>query len=766
MTKSDSKSPKGKGRYNLRSKKKRDDSSDSSDASDSEHESEVEEIEYDSKDYHDFLSKLFPSVSKKDLKELDKKKKKTKGKTSSQSKKSKSTPKSKKSNSKKSKSKKESDDEESSEYETIDSDEEDDSEESDEDEMNALMKDNMRFNIVFTVGGKNLGEFDEYEEDSDEDEDEDDDEYDTEDEISDEDSEEDSEEESDEESEEKPKKKRSKKNKKKKVVEESEEESEEEDEDEDEDGDEDENDDDGEGEGEGEDEEKDDKKSDKDKKSKAKSKDKNTEKKKGHDKNDDEDDDKENSMDDDELLEKFKGFVNRYKKQNTKNPMIKEIEKMTKKQEMKMKKKEKKQERKTKLKLARDFGKAIKEKGAMNDFRYFKERPVKEQKELLAQLIEVNKLTHMDKPYRISLLETNISPHYKSIALRKINSLRYMDPGSGEYYKLKNWVDTFMKLPFDKYNKLSLTMEDGIDKCHSYMEEAKLKLDSAVYGLNDAKMQIMQMVGQWIANPQSVGNAIAIKGPMGTGKTTLVKEGISTILGRPFAFIALGGATDSSFLEGHSYTYEGSTWGKIVDIIIASKCMNPVIYFDELDKVSDTPKGEEIIGILTHLIDTTQNTQFHDKYFADIDFDLSKALFIFSYNDEKRINRILLDRMYRIQTKGYDKKEKCIIANNYVIPAIEKNVNFEKGQITIPEETLHYIIDNYTDKEEGVRNFKRCIEIIYTKLNLFRLMKTGTNLFEQDVSIKVEFPFTVSNDIVDKLIKRSQDNDIKFTMYL
>ena len=111
---------------------------------------------------------------------------------------------------------------------------------------------------------------------------------------------------------------------------------------------------------------------------------------------------------------------------------------------------------------------------------------------------------------------------------------------------------------------------------------------------------------------------------------------ISKILNRPFAFLALGGATDSSFLEGHSYTYEGSTWGKIVDILLQSKTMNPVIYFDELDKISDTPKGEEITGILTHLTDTTQNSQFHDKYFSNIDFDLSKVLFIFSYNDEKK----------------------------------------------------------------------------------------------------------------------------------
>ena len=106
--------------------------------------------------------------------------------------------------------------------------------------------------------------------------------------------------------------------------------------------------------------------------------------------------------------------------------------------------------------------------------------------------------------------------------------------------------------------------------------------------------------------------------------------------------------------------------------------MNPVIYFDELDKISDTPKGEEIVGILTHLTDTTQNDKFHDKYFSNIDFDLSKAMFIFSYNEENKVNPILKDRMYRIKTDGYKNEDKCVIARDYLIPKIEKNVNFEK----------------------------------------------------------------------------------------
>jgi len=324
-----------------------------------------------------------------------------------------------------------------------------------------------------------------------------------------------------------------------------------------------------------------------------------------------------------------------------------------------------------------------------------------------------------------------------------------------------------MRIPFNIYQNLSINIDNGVDKCHEFMEEAKNTLDSAVYGLNDAKMQIMQMLGQFITNPKSIGSAIAIHGPPGTGKTSLVKEGISKILNRPFAFIALGGATDSSFLEGHSYTYEGSTWGKIVQILIDSKCMNPVIYFDELDKISDTPRGEEIAGILTHLTDTSQNTQFHDKYFAEINFDLSKCLFIFSYNDETKVNPILKDRMYRIQTKGYNQKQKTVIGNDYLLPRIREQVKFNKEDIIIPDDTIHYIIENHCNKEDGVRNLKRCLEIIYTKLNLYRLMKPDTNLFEEDMSLKVSFPFTVSKEIIDKLIKKDKDNiSALYSMYV
>jgi ATP-dependent Lon protease len=445
---------------------------------------------------------------------------------------------------------------------------------------------------------------------------------------------------------------------------------------------------------------------------------------------------------------------------NKNNKIINDCVETCKTKIQQFKKKQEKKQVKQKEKNQRIFKKILNNRKLQNEVVYFKKMPVEEQKVIIKELRAVNKIISVEKPYRLSLLESAIPIQFKSVAMKKINLLKSMDQYCSEYYKVKHWVDSFMRIPFGKYHNLEVTIQDGIESSHAFMENAKNILDSAVYGLNDAKMQIMQMLGQLITNPQAVGSAIAIKGPMGTGKTTLVKEGISKILNRPFAFIALGGATDSSFLEGHSYTYEGSIWGKIVQILMDSKCMNPVIYFDELDKISDTPKGEEIVGILTHLTDTSQNSQFHDKYFSEIDFDISKCLFIFSYNDESKVSPILRDRMYRIQTKGYDKKQKTIIANQYILPKIRDQVKFEPADIIISDDVIHYIIDNFCEKEDGVRNQKRCLEIIYTKLNLYRLMRPDSNLFEQEMSIKVTFPFQVTKQIVDKLIKTVKDDNM------
>ncbi len=418
--------------------------------------------------------------------------------------------------------------------------------------------------------------------------------------------------------------------------------------------------------------------------------------------------------------------------------------------------------KKTRSENTKDYHKLVNapKQKAESEMEYFKKKlSNKEQRRIMKDLEEINTHIVVDRPYRLALLQSKIPTKYKATVMQKLNLLKSMDTTDSEYFKLKNWVDQFMRIPFGKYAILDVNMAHGLEACQGFMDNAMKILNDCAYGLVDAKMQILQMIGQWIANPSAMGTAIALKGPMGTGKTTLAKYGISKILNRSFSLVPLGGATDEAVFVGSPYVYEGSGPGIISKILSATQEMNPCILFDELDKVGEGEKGREIIGILTHMTDSTQNDQFHDKYFPDVDFDISRAVLLFSYNDESLVNPILKDRMYSIQTKGYDTKEKITIANDYLLPKIREQVNFKKEEVIIPDATLEYIITNtgLTKSEDGVRNLKRCLEVIHTKLNLFRLVSDNSdNLFTKNIDLKVKFPFTVTKKDVDTLIKSEE----------
>lgn len=432
----------------------------------------------------------------------------------------------------------------------------------------------------------------------------------------------------------------------------------------------------------------------------------------------------------------------------------------------KLEKERKKVESTCKQKNNKLFKKMIKQASGMNEINYFSKLDIEEQNELIKQFEKLNAIVKIDKPYRFQLLEADMPDEFKSCALKKINVLKTMDPYSGEYHKLKMWIDRFMEIPFNRYTELPVSYEHNSKaECFQFMSRATDILNDAVYGMNDAKLQIMQILGTWISNPNAMGTAIVLKGPAGTGKTTLIKDGISKILNRKFELISLGGINDGCYLDGHSPTYEGAVPGKIVDILIQGKTSSPVILFDELDKISDTPKGDEIVGILTHLTDVTQNNHFNDKYFSEVNFDLSKCLFIFTCNEYPSRLNILLDRMYKIETTGYTLKEKLIIAKKHLLPKIMTQVKFDAEDIVIDDETIQYMVEQCTAGEKGVRNLKRCLEIIYTKLNLYRLTENGNAFFEEKDTLKVTFPFKVDRKVVDKLVKNKKQ-EIFSTLYM
>lgn len=378
-----------------------------------------------------------------------------------------------------------------------------------------------------------------------------------------------------------------------------------------------------------------------------------------------------------------------------------------------------------------------------HELEYLDKLSKKDKKQINKLEKEVIDYSKHDVPHRFRILNGDMSVRTKDMALKKLDSLYCMTESDSEFHKLSSWVDHFMKIPFGEYIPTKVSRSDKTKDIAKYLYKMKENMDKSVYGHDEAKGTIVQYMAEQIMNPNASGKVLAIQGPMGNGKTTLVKEGIAKSLDKPFSLIALGGASDAATLEGHDYTYEGSKVGRIVEIIQEAGVMNPVIFFDELDKVSETSKGQEIINLLCHLTDSTQNMQFHDKYFSGVDIDLSKATFIFSFNDEDAVNPILKDRMHVIRTTGFDESDKIKIGNDYLLPNICKDIGFDIKQAVFPEKIMKHIISK--NEEKGVRNFRRSLHDIISKLNLLSI----THSYKKD-SLSVVDKASVDKAGVDK----------------
>lgn len=290
------------------------------------------------------------------------------------------------------------------------------------------------------------------------------------------------------------------------------------------------------------------------------------------------------------------------------------------------------------------------------------------------------------------------------------------------------------------------SIKSKIKSIETEITRTKDTLDKSIYSHNYAKTQILKIVAQWI-NGESAGYCFGFEGSPGIGKTSLAKKGLANCLidehgvHRPFSFISIGGSANGSTLEGHGYTYVNSTWGKIVDILMESKCLNPVIYIDELDKVSKTEHGKEIIGILTHMIDYTQNDAFQDKYFNGIPIDLSKALIIFSYNDPEQIDKILLDRIHRIKFDNLTVDDKIVIVDKYILPELNQKMGLNDS-VVMDTATMKYIIETYT-VEPGVRKLKEVLFDLYGDINLDLLQSASTG-----INAVTEFPIRITIDTI------------------
>jgi hypothetical protein len=287
-------------------------------------------------------------------------------------------------------------------------------------------------------------------------------------------------------------------------------------------------------------------------------------------------------------------------------------------------------------------------------------------------------------------------------------------------------------------------LKSAKEKQQVYLNVVQETLENAVHGHKEAKVQVRRLLAQWICGGQS-GMVIGLQGPPGNGKTTLIKQGLAKCLvdqkgvPRPVGFIPLGGSTSGTSLEGHSYTYQGSKWGRIAEVLMTSNCMNPILLFDELDKVSKTERGREIIGILTHLTDSTQNQEFSDRYFDGIPLDLSRAVMVFTFNDISAIDPILLDRLTVIKTKPLSLPDKLVVSRKHLLVDIARSIGVEARDITISNDIVKYVIQTYT-AEAGARQLKQLLQDLIRELNLRRLT---------DPSVKME----VTQGLVDSVFQ-------------
>jgi len=351
------------------------------------------------------------------------------------------------------------------------------------------------------------------------------------------------------------------------------------------------------------------------------------------------------------------------------------------------------------------------------------------------------------------ILSKNMPNYVKKSCLEKIEEMK---TSNNEYYKQLLYVKTLLNFPFPSIDDDTFFIDIGKDQLKSkeFLESVVNKLNNKVYGHNECKETIKEEIAKWISNPSSSGNALGLVGPPGVGKT-LIAKALGKALDIPFVQITLGGQNDGELLHGHGYTYSGSQPGMIIKKMVEAGSARCIIYFDELDKACKKHDNNEIYNILIHMIDPNTNKEFTDRFFQEIKFPLNKVLFIFSYNDSKLVDNILMDRIKELEVKPFKLQDKIIIFKEYLLKEMSDLVNFEYESIQFTDEDIEFIIDQYT-YEPGVRELKRKIEKIFLKLNVDKIYKI--NLFENITNFNKQNPLIMTRQIIEDFLGKHNSN--------
>lgn len=302
--------------------------------------------------------------------------------------------------------------------------------------------------------------------------------------------------------------------------------------------------------------------------------------------------------------------------------------------------------------------------------------------------------------YREKINALSCSDEIKNKLCKECDKLMKMPTGSHEGTVVRNYIDKCLEIPFGTYTKDSINLE-----------KARKILDKDHYGLDKVKERIVDSLAVLKRNPNFTGQIICLAGPPGVGKTSIVKS-LAKSMNRKYVRVALGGVHDEAEIRGHRKTYIGSMPGRIVEAIIKSKSMNPIILLDEIDKLGNDYKGDPSSALLEAL-DPEQNSTFNDHY-IDFPIDLSKVLFITTANDTSTISAPLYDRMEVIELNSYTVEEKFNIAKKHLVKKEMAKHNLNGREFKISDDGIYALIESYT-REAGVRNLEKMIATLCRK---------------------------------------------------
>ena len=315
--------------------------------------------------------------------------------------------------------------------------------------------------------------------------------------------------------------------------------------------------------------------------------------------------------------------------------------------------------------------------------------------------------------YKSKVSALKCSDDIKEKLLKECDKLAKMPSGSHEGTVERNYLDKCLEIPFGKYTKDSINLE-----------KSRKILDKEHYGLDKVKERIVDSLAVYKRNPEFNGQILCLAGPPGVGKTSIVKS-LAKSMGRKYVRIALGGIHDEAEIRGHRRTYIGSMPGRIVEAVIKSGVMNPIILLDEIDKVGNDFKGDPSSALLEAL-DPEQNNSFADHY-IEFPLDLSRVLFITTANDVSAIAGPLYDRMEVIELNSYTALEKFYIAKKHLVKKEMIKHSLTSKEFKISDDAINILIENYT-REAGVRTLEKQIATLCRKATVS--LESGAKSFK------------------------------------